>query len=71
MISSSLARAQRAAGKTASDDKRRRLAAAVANCGSWAPFSVSKREQFTRLVEDFDPLHVWPLHYFSGPVAWL
>jgi hypothetical protein len=33
-----VARAQQAAGKTASDDKRRQLAAAVANCESLAPF---------------------------------
>ena len=59
-----VARAQRVAGKTESSDKSRRLAAAVENCGSWAPFSVSEREQFTRLVEDFDLLHVWLLHYF-------
>jgi hypothetical protein len=60
----SMASCAQVTNKTASDDKRRRLAAAVKNCGSWASFSVSEREQFTRLVEDFDPLQVWLLHYF-------
>lgn len=64
-------RAQRAAAETASRLKRQRLAAAVANGGSWAPFSASEREQFTRLVDDFDELHVWLLHYFTDPAAWL
>lgn len=64
-------RAQRAAAETASQLKRQRLAAAVANGGSWAPFSATEREQFTRLVGDFDELHVWLLHYFTNPAAWL
>lgn len=64
-------RAQRVAAETASQQKRRRLAAAVANGGSWAPFSAAEREQFTRLVEDFDALHIWLLHYFVDPVGWL
>lgn len=64
-------RAQRAAAETASLDKRRRLAAAVANGGSWAAFSTTEREQFTRLVDEFDALHIWLLHYFTNPSAWL
>lgn len=64
-------RAQRAAAETASEQKRHRLAAAVANGGSWAPFSASEREQFTRLVDEFDGLHVWMLHYFTNPAEWL
>lgn len=64
-------RAQRAAAETASDIKRRRLAAAVANGGGWAPFSASERDQFTRLTEEFGELHVWLLHYFTDPAAWL
>lgn len=64
-------RAQRAAAETASADKRRRLAAAVANGGSWAPFSASEREQFTRLAEEFSPLHIWLLHYFVDPERWM
>lgn len=64
-------RAQRAASETSSTEKRRRLAAAVANAGDWAPFSVAEREQFTRLVEEFSELHVWLLHYFVDPAAWL
>ncbi|PPL19810.1 protein kinase family protein [Microterricola pindariensis] len=64
-------RAQRAAAETASQQKRQRLAAAVANGGSWAPFSISEREQFTRLVGEFDELHIWLLHYFTDPAAWL
>ncbi|MBT9608142.1 hypothetical protein [Microbacterium sp.] len=66
-----ISRAQRAAAETASLTKRRRLASAVVNGGSWAPFSTSEREQFTRLVEDFDELHVFLLHYFVDPKAWL
>lgn len=64
-------RAQRAAAETASQSKRQRLAAAVANGGSWAPFSASERDQFTRLVEDLDELHIWLLHYFNDPAGWL
>ena len=66
-----VSRAQRAASETASHLKRQRLAAAVANGGSWSPFAASEREQFTRLVEEFDALHIWLLHYFTDPVAWL
>lgn len=64
-------RAQRAAAETASELKRRRLAAAVVNGGSWAPFTASEREQFTRLVEEFSEIHVWLLHYFCDPAEWL
>ncbi|MCR2791462.1 hypothetical protein NQ156_00100 [Microbacterium sp. zg.Y625] len=64
-------RAQRAAAETASASKRQRLAAAVANGGGWAPFSASERAQFVRLVEDFEELHVWLLHYFQNPTEWL
>jgi len=64
-------RAQRAASETASHEKRRRLASAVANGGSWAPFSATEREQFTRLVEDFSALHIWLLQYFTDPAGWL
>ncbi|GAA2238359.1 hypothetical protein GCM10010401_08240 [Rarobacter faecitabidus] len=64
-------RAQRAAAETASQQKRERLAAAVANGGSWAPFAATEREQFTRLVEEFDALHIWMLHYFTDPAGWL
>ena len=64
-------RAQRAAAETASQQKRRRLAAAVVNGGSWAPFAATEREQFTRLVDEFDALHIWMLHYFTDPRAWL
>ncbi|WP_454172196.1 hypothetical protein [Microbacterium maritypicum] len=64
-------RAQRAAAETASQQKRQRLAAAVAHGGSWAPFAATEREQFTRLVDEFDALHIWLLHYFTNPRAWL
>ncbi|MCL6423652.1 hypothetical protein Bequi_09680 [Brachybacterium sp. JHP9] len=64
-------RAQRAAAETASQQKRQRLAAAVANGGSWAPFAATEREQFTRLVDEFDALHIWLLHYFTDPAGWL
>lgn len=64
-------RAQRVAAETASQQKRARLAAAVANGGSWAPFSASERDQFTRLVDELDPLHIWMLHYFTNPTEWL
>jgi hypothetical protein len=66
-----ITRAQRAAAETASQAKRRRLASAVANGGSWAPFSASEREQFTRLVDEFHELHVFLLHYFIDPKGWL
>lgn len=64
-------RAQRLAAETADEERRRWLAASVANSGSWAPFSETERQQFDRLVEDLDPLHVWLLHYFQDPAAWL
>lgn len=64
-------RAQRAAAETASQQKRERLAAAVANGGNWAPFAATEREQFTRLVDEFDALHIWLLHYFTDPAGWL
>lgn len=66
-----ITRAQRAAAETASEARRRRLASAVVNGGHWAPFSASEREQFTRLVDEFDELHVFLLHYFVDPKAWL
>jgi hypothetical protein len=62
--------AQRAAAETASAGKRRRLANAVAHAGSWAPFSLTERSQFGRLVVDFDDLHVWLLHYLDDGHAW-
>lgn len=64
-------RAQRVASETASETKRKRLAAAAVNGGDWTPFSASEREQFTRLVEEFHDLHVFLLHYFVDPKAWL
>lgn len=64
-------RAQRTAAETASHRKRHRLAAAVANGGAWAPLAASERAQFTRLVDEFDELHVWLLHYFTDPAGWL
>lgn len=64
-------RAQRLAAETASEDRRRWLAAAVANGGSWSPFSGAERLQFARLIEDLDPLHIWLLQYFQDPTAWL
>ncbi|MBO3664787.1 hypothetical protein [Microbacterium stercoris] len=64
-------RAQRTAAETASEAKRRRLAAAVANAGSWARFSATERAHFARLVEEYDDLHIWLLHYFVDPRAWL
>lgn len=64
-------RAQRVASETADLNKRRRLASAAVNGGAWAPFSTSEREQFTRLVSDFDELHVFLLHFYVDPKAWL
>lgn len=66
-----VARAQRLAAETANEERRRWLAASVANSGSWAPFSDIERQQFARLIEDLDPLHVWLLQYFQDPTAWL
>ncbi|WP_065569662.1 hypothetical protein [Microbacterium oleivorans] len=66
-----ITRAQRAAAETASQTKRRRLASAAVNGGSWAPFSESEREQFTRLVDEFSELHVFLLQYFTDPKGWL
>lgn len=66
-----VARAQRAAAETAGESKRRRLARAAVNDGSWAPFTRSERHQFVRLVRDFDDLHVFLLQYFTDPTAWL
>lgn len=61
---------QRIAAETASEAKRRRLAAAtVANFMS--DYSLSERAQFMRLVEELDDFHVWLLNYFAGPQAWL
>jgi hypothetical protein len=64
-------RAQRVASETADLNKRRRLASAAVNGGAWAPFSTSEREQFTRLVSDFDELHIFLLHFYVDPKAWL
>ncbi|WP_084076937.1 hypothetical protein [Demequina sp. NBRC 110057] len=64
-------RAHREAAETASEAKRRRLASAVVNGGSWAPFNASEREQFGRLVAQLDELHVFLLHFFVDPRAWL
>jgi hypothetical protein len=63
-------RAMREAAETASGPKRARLARAVANGGSWAQFTTSEREQFTRCVSTFGDLHVFLLHYFADPRAW-
>lgn len=43
----------------------------MAHSGAWAQFTQTERVQFARLVEDFDDLHVWLLHYFKDPRAWL
>lgn len=67
----SIARASRVASETVSCSKRKRLAAAVANSGDWSVFAKRERTLFGRLVEDFDDLHVWLLHYLSDPEAWL
>lgn len=64
-------RAQRTSAETADAQKRTRLAAAAVHGGSWAPFTRSEREHFTRLVSEFDALHVWLLHYFADPSACL
>lgn len=66
-----ITRGHRVAAETSSEQKRRRLAEAVVNGGSWAPFAEAEREQFTRLVGDFDALHIWLLHYFTDPAGWL
>lgn len=71
MSSSRWSRAQRAAAETASRARRAWLAAAVANGGSWAPFTATEREQFTRLVDKLSPLRIWMLHYVTNPEAWL
>ncbi len=64
-------RAQRLAAETGSEERRRWLASAVANSGSWSDFNDTERQQFSRLTEDLDPLHVWLLHYFQDPMGWL
>ncbi|WP_309102496.1 hypothetical protein [Microbacterium sp.] len=63
-------RARRIATETASETKRERLAAAVANDGHWSPFARSEAQRFNRLVEAFDDLHVWLLHYLDQSVDW-
>ncbi|WP_349426856.1 hypothetical protein [Microbacterium sp. LWS13-1.2] len=67
----SMTRASRVASETSSHAKRRRLAAAVANGGPWAAFPSARRERFTKLVNDYDDLHVWMLQYLNDPEAWL
>lgn len=66
-----ITRASRIAAETASHSKRERLAAAAANSGEWSAFVKRERTEFARLVEDFDDLHVWLLHYLSDPAEWL
>lgn len=68
---SSVTRAQRIAAETTGGEKRRRLAAAVVNAGGWAPFSATERSRFPRLVEQFDDLHVWLLHFLQDTDRWL
>lgn len=63
--------AQRLAAETASESKRRRLAAAAVQNGSWSGLTSIERERFTRLIGDFSDLHVWLLSYFTDPKAWL
>lgn len=63
-------RAQRVAAETASENKRRRLAAAAANAGDWSGISRSERSRFGRFVEQFDDLHVWLLAYLDDSHAW-
>lgn len=64
-------RAQRVASETASQTKRKRLAEAAVNGGAWSPFSRTEREQFTRLVDEFGDLHIFLLHFYADPKAWL
>lgn len=66
-----MTRASRAASETSSELKRRRLAASVANSGPWALFPQARRERFTKLVNDYDDLHVWMLQYLNSPSVWL
>lgn len=70
-FAANVTRTRRVASETAEQSKRRRLAAALANSGEWSAFAESERAQFVRLVEDFDELHIWLLHYFVNPQAWL
>jgi len=67
----SVTRASRLASEAATDSKRRRLAAVAANSGPWALSTRRERSEFRRLVEDYDDLHIWLLHYLSDPVSWL
>lgn len=57
--------------RTASADKRARLADALAHMGPWGPFDEDERASLFDLVTRYSDLHVQLLAFFADPPAWV
>lgn len=57
--------------RTASEEKRHRLADALLRMGPWGPDDEETRRQFFSYVERYGELHIQLLDFFENPLAWL
>ncbi|WP_143736340.1 hypothetical protein [Plantibacter flavus] len=64
-------RALRASRETADQDKRRMLAEAVVNAGSWSSVDLSRRERYLDLISTLTPAHIRLLRFLDTPREWL
>lgn len=64
-------RANRMAHETGNREKRRLLAEALADAGSWSVISLDRRERYLGLVTQLSPDHVRALHFLRDPGLWL
>lgn len=64
-------RLTRAAQETADDEKRERLAAALAHGGPWSELPLDQRERMERLLAELSSREVFLLGVLSDPRGWL
>lgn len=64
-------RASRIAAETEGAEKRRRLAAAVANMGDWSWLDKLSRNRMLRWAGEFDELEMLLLSYLEHPRRWM
>lgn len=57
--------------RTASEEKRRRLADVLTKMGPWGPEDAETRRQFFSYVESYDEPHMLMLDFFADPVGWI
>jgi hypothetical protein len=63
-------RANRTAYATGSREKRRLLAEALADAGSWSAISLDRRERYLGLLTQLSPDSVRALHFLHDPGSW-